>query len=85
LNSRAKSLPVPAYPQTAQHMRVVGTVVVEVLVDESGRVVEARAASGHALLREAAVEAAKRARFAPTLVGGQPARMTGFLNYTFSL
>jgi Ca-activated chloride channel family protein len=85
LNSRAKSLPVPAYPATAQHMRVVGTVVVEVLVDESGRVVEARAASGHALLREAAVEAAKRARFAPVLVGGQPARMTGFLNYTFTL
>ncbi|MFN2481620.1 MAG: TonB family protein, partial [Pyrinomonadaceae bacterium] len=85
LNSRAKSLPVPVYPETARKMRVAGTVVVAVTVDESGRVLEARAASGPAMLRQAAVDAARRALFQPPLVGGQPARLTGVINYTFTL
>jgi Ca-activated chloride channel family protein len=84
LNSRAKSLPVPAYPETARRMRIVGMVVVEVTVDESGRVSEARAASGPALLRQAAVAAARQARFQPPLVAGQPARLTGVINYNFT-
>ncbi|MCA1815989.1 MAG: VWA domain-containing protein [Acidobacteria bacterium] len=85
LNSRAKSLPLPQYPEAARRMRVVGTVSVEVAVDESGKVVEARAVTGPAQLRDAAVSAARRAVFAQTLVGGQPARLTGVLNYTFVL
>lgn len=83
LNGRAKSLPVPSYPETARRMRVAGTVVVEVTVDESGRVSEARAASGPGLLRQAAVDAARQARFQPPVVAGQPARLTGVINYTF--
>ena len=66
-------------------MRAAGTVSVAVTVDESGKVVEARATSGPVQLREAAVSAARRATFAQTLVGGQPARLTGVLNYTFVL
>jgi Ca-activated chloride channel family protein len=85
LNSRAKSLPVPAYPEAARRMRVAGTVVVEVTVDESGRVSEARAVSGPAFLRQAAVDAARQARFQPPLVAGQPARLTGVINYSFIL
>jgi Ca-activated chloride channel family protein len=85
LNSRAKSLPVPLYPELAKRMRASGMVVVEVLIDESGKVVEARATSGPSSLREAAVNAARQARFSPTLVSGQPVRVMGFINYTFTL
>jgi Ca-activated chloride channel family protein len=85
LNSRAKSLPVPFYPEMARRMRVTGIVVVEVTIDESGKVIEARALSGPALLREAAVGAARQARFPITLVSGQPAQLTGVINYSFSL
>lgn len=85
LNSRAKLLPVPLYPETARRMRVMGTVVVEVTIDESGKVIAARAVSGAVLLREAAVGAARQARFPAPLVAGQPAQMTGVINYTFSL
>ncbi|HEX8162661.1 MAG TPA: VWA domain-containing protein [Pyrinomonadaceae bacterium] len=84
LNSRAKSLPVPVYPDAARRMRVGGAVVVEVTVDESGRVSEARATSGPALLRDAAVSAARQARFPPPVVAGQPARLSGVINYTFT-
>ncbi|MFL6227233.1 MAG: VWA domain-containing protein [Pyrinomonadaceae bacterium] len=85
LNSRARFLPVPSYPEIAKRMRASGMVVVEVTIDESGKVIEARAASGPVPLREAAVSAARQARFPPTLVSGQPVRVSGVINYTFTL
>src|SRR6266571_2040646 len=49
----------PAYPPLAKAARVSGAVVVEVTVDEEGNVMAARAISGHPLLKDAAVEAAR--------------------------
>lgn len=85
LNGRALSLPRPAYPEHAVRMKAGGTVSVEVTIDESGQVVEARAVSGHALLRDAAVAAARRARFSPTLISGQPVQVAGVINYKFTI
>lgn len=85
LNAKALSLPRPLYPVMGKQMRIEGVVRVSVLVDESGKVVSARAESGHMMLREAAINAAQQARFAPTLVSGQPVPISGFINYTFSL
>lgn len=85
LNSKALSLPKPLYPPMGKQMRIEGVVRVAVLVDESGKVVSARAESGHMMLRESAINAAQQARFAPTLVSGQPVPISGFINYTFSL
>ncbi|HYO99729.1 MAG TPA: VWA domain-containing protein [Pyrinomonadaceae bacterium] len=85
LNSKAVSLPRPLYPETARRMRIEGAVRVVVTIDASGRVVSARADSGPLLLREAAVLAARQARFTPALVSGQPAPVSGFITYTFSL
>ncbi|MDT7542085.1 MAG: Ca-activated chloride channel [Acidobacteriota bacterium] len=84
LNARARSLPVPVYPETAKRMRAAGTVVVEVTVDENGKVSEARAVSGPPLLRESAVVAARRAIFPPATIEGQPAQLKGVINYTFT-
>jgi len=66
LNGTAISLPPPAYPDAAKRMRTAGTVSVDVVLDESGKVVSAVATSGPAVLREAAVQAALKARFSPT-------------------
>jgi Ca-activated chloride channel family protein len=85
LNSRALSLPKPAYPETARRMRAEGVVKVLVTIDESGRVISARAEGGHVLLRESAVSAARQARFTPALVSGQPVAVSGFITYMFSL
>ena len=57
----------------------------QLTVDESGRVVEARAISGHMLLRPAGVEAARRAKFTPTLLCGKPVKVTGVITYNFVL
>jgi protein TonB len=66
-------------------MRTVGTVSVDVVLDESGKVVSAVATSGPTILREAAVQAARRARFSPTKLSGQPVKVSGVINYKFAL
>ena len=72
LNGKAISKPEPAYPAVAKAARASGTVVVQITVDESGKVTSANAVSGHPLLRQAAVQAAYQARFSPTLLSGKP-------------
>lgn len=56
-------LPKPAYPPIAKQAGARGAVNVQVLVDETGRVVSAKAVSGHPLLIAAAQQAALGARF----------------------
>ncbi|WP_352431480.1 energy transducer TonB [Pyrinomonas sp.] len=48
-----------------------------------GRVISARAVSGPTLLHEAAVAAARQARFTPTLLSGQPVKVSGVITYNF--
>ena len=85
LNGKAISKPQPAYPPIAKAARASGTVTVQILVDESGRVVSASAVSGHPLLQQAAVAAARQARFSPTLLSGQPVKVSGVITYNFVL
>jgi TonB family protein len=85
LEGKAVSKPQPAYPQVAKAVKATGAVVVQVTVDEQGQVTEARAVSGHPLLRAAAESAARQARFTPTLLSGKPVKVSGTLTYNFVL
>ena len=85
LNEKAISKPQPPYPPAAKAARAQGSVSVDVTVDETGRVVSASAVSGHPLLHAAAVAAAKQARFSPTLLSGEPVKVSGVLTYNFVL
>jgi TonB family protein len=85
LNGVALSLPAPIYPEPAKRLGTVGTVTVEVVVDEMGKVISARALSGPNALRDTAVSAALRARFSPTKLSGQPVKVTGSINYRFAM
>ena len=85
LNGSAVSLPAPSYPETAKRLRMSGAVSVEVVIDETGKVISAQATSGPATLREAAVQAALRARFSPTKLSGQPVKVAGVISYKFAL
>jgi TonB family protein len=85
LNGTALSLPSPIYPDTARRMRIAGVVVVEVVLDETGKVISAHATSGPSALRDVAVQAALKARFSPTKLSGQPVKVTGVINYKFAL
>jgi TonB family protein len=83
LNGKATSLPKPPYPAAAKAVRAAGAVNVQVTINEQGAVVSASAVSGHPLLRQAAEQAARSARFAPTLLSGQPVSVTGVIVYNF--
>lgn len=83
LNGKATSLPKPAYPPAAKAMRASGSVTVQVLIDENGNVVSATAVNGHAMLKPAAVAAARRAKFSPTKLSGQPVKVSGVITYNF--
>jgi TonB family protein len=83
LNGKAISLPKPPYPPIAKAAKASGTVVVQVLVDEDGNVIEAHAVSGHPLLQAASVAAARAAKFSPTKLSGQLVKVSGVITYNF--
>jgi protein TonB len=85
LNGKAVNLPKPVYPPAARAARASGVVTVEVVIDESGKVISAKAVDGNAFLRQAAVQAAQGARFSPTFLSGQPVKVSGQITYTFAL
>ncbi len=85
LTGKATSKPQPVYPPIARTARASGTVVVQVTVDEGGKVISASAVSGPPLLRQAAVQTAYSWRFTPTLLSGQPTKVTGTISFVFSL
>lgn len=84
LNDKAKTLATPEYPSAAKAVRASGTVTIEVLVNEKGKVVAAAARTGHPLLRSAAVKAAMETVFEPTILSGKPAKVKGVLTFDFA-
>ena len=85
VNGKAISLPQPEYPEDARKNKVAGTVKVEVLIDETGKVVSAHAIGrlDDASLRASAEAAAMKSTFAPTLMSGSPVKVSGEINYNF--
>ena len=83
LNGRAVELPQPGYPAIARAAHASGTVTVQVVIDEEGNVISARAISGSPLLQAVSVAAARKAKFSPTLSEGKPVKVTGVITYNF--
>jgi TonB family protein len=83
INGIAVRLPKPPYPPPAKAVSASGAVNVQVMIDEQGNVISAVATSGHPLLRAAAVNAAKQAKFTPTRLSDQPVKVTGMIVYNF--
>jgi TonB family protein len=84
LNSKAIELPAPKYPAEAKKVHAAGQVQVQVLVDETGKVISAEALFGPDSLRQAAVDAARLARFKPTMINGVAVKVSGILTYEFT-
>jgi len=84
VNGRATYLPKPQFPAAANALHLEGKVDVQVTIDESGKVISAKAASGHPLLRPAAERAAWDAKFKPTTLTGVPVKVTGVIVYNFT-
>src|SRR5215831_8196683 len=83
LNGKAIDLPKAAYPDAARKNHETGTVQVQVIVDETGKVISATAIFGPEVLRDSAMKAAMRAKFKPTVVNGVAVKVSGILTYDF--
>src|SRR6266498_1599473 len=75
----------PPYPPIAKAARASGAVQVQVTISEDGRVIEAAVMNGHPLLRDAALQAARRWTFQPTELSGVPVKVQGILTFNFTL
>ncbi len=83
LNGSALYLPKPGYPKPAQMINLEGSVSVQVTIDEKGAVVSAKAANGHPFFRYVAEQAARGAKFNPTILNGVAVKVTGVIIYNF--
>jgi hypothetical protein len=79
LNGKAIYLPQPEVSAGEAS----GVVLVQILIDEQGTVIDAKAVSGPQHLHAAAVNAARLARFTPTLLMGEAVKVSGTLSYNF--
>ena len=75
----------PQYPPIAKAARAAGAVQVQVTISEEGRVIEAQVVSGHPLLRDAALQAARQWQFKPTELSGVAVKVQGVLTFNFTL
>jgi|NOAtaT_7_FD_contig_111_302622_length_1628_multi_3_in_0_out_0_1 protein TonB len=75
----------PQYPPIAKAARASGAVQVQVTISEEGRVIDAAVVSGHPLLRDAAVQAARQWVFKPTELSGVAVKVQGVLTFNFTL
>jgi protein TonB len=73
------------HPAVAMQARVQGTVIVEALVDEQGRVADARVVKSIPLLDRAALDAAKQWEFTPTVINGEAVPVLVTLEMNFAL
>jgi tetratricopeptide (TPR) repeat protein len=82
LVTKSTKMPRPKYPQAA--VPTSKRILVEVTVNEQGKVVQAQnMCSGRSPLIDVAEQAAKQAEFEPVLTAGKPLRVIGYLVYEF--
>ena len=74
-----------AYPEFARMARVVGRVIIQAIIDEKGKVINARAISGPPLLYLAALDAVSRERFEPVLLNDEPIKCDLKVQVSFKL
>lgn len=84
INGKATALPKPVYTAAALALKLTGVVNVQVMIDENGRVISARAVSGPTLLRQSAEQAARQAKFSPTKLSDQAVKVSGVISYNFN-
>jgi len=84
LLKRATHCKAPEMPGLARHAEIEGYVSVDIVVNYAGRVRCARIVSGHPLLAQSAIEAAKDWTFRPMEQDGKAVWFHGHLRFHFS-
>jgi TonB family protein len=75
----------PEYPPIARQLKVSGTVELEAVVDETGKVEQVKIISGNPILTAPASAALKRWKFTPFTEDGKPVKAVTSFNFNFRL
>jgi protein TonB len=75
----------PVYPVIAKAAHVEGTVVVEALISRTGTIESLRVVSGPEILRRAALDAIREARYQPYRLNGEPTAVDTTITVNFRL
>ena len=75
----------PQYPPLAREAHTQGDVEVQIVIDKAGNVSQAKALSGPAVLRQAAVDAVRRWKYQPTTLDGQAIPVQMIVKLRFEL
>jgi hypothetical protein len=87
INDRATHLKLPFFPGTTRVSKSHSTAYVAILIDESGKVINAKPVCGDSTSRFIGVSlsSARDAVFPPTEVNGKQVQIVGFLTFTFDI
>jgi periplasmic protein TonB len=75
----------PLYPEIARAARKEGTVILEAVLDPTGRVTQLRVIRSVPLLDQAALDAVRQWRYTPSLYGGRPVSVLMTITVHFTL
>jgi protein TonB len=75
----------PVYPVIAVKARIMGTVILEAVLDEEGGISTVKVLSGHPFLADAAVQAVKQWKYSPTILNGEPVPVIATITVVFRL
>jgi len=82
---RLVSSPPPSYPSVARSTNVSGSVLIDAVVDETGKIGDMRVLSGNPVLRQAAMESLRMWKYEPARFNGQPTSAHVQVRMNFSL
>lgn len=85
LNAKATKKVMPRYPPLARQAGTAGLVRVHVIVNETGKVISVSRSEGPRVLRQAAEDAARQWAFEVMSSDGRPVRISGFIDFNFTL
>jgi protein TonB len=74
----------PVYPPSALAAKIGGVVILEAVVDESGRVTSVKTLRSHPLLERASIEAVRQWRYSPLILSGEPQSFVLTVTLTFT-
>mgnify|MGYP003461545489 CR=1 FL=1 len=73
----------PEFSELDRKLGCQGKVIVQISLDETGKVTSVEANSGAKNLRGLAVDAVKKSKFNPVLVDGKPVKAEGTITFNF--
>ena len=74
----------PEFPAAARQLNINGTLEVEIAVDESGSVVDAKVLKGNAIFSANSLTAVKQWKFTPLLQDGAARSFTSVIVFNYS-